>query len=115
MGNQTKGNPNVAEASMDRIKEALELLNREAGERKTELTRLIDEKYSNFKDILGEAMGGGMEKIRGVVAAGEEKIKEVSTDMERRIYENPWMSVGISAGAGFLLGYFVGSRCAKEE
>lgn len=115
MSNQTKGNPNVAETSMDRIKEALELLNKEARERKTELAQLINEKYSNFQETLGEVLGGRMEKVKGVVAAGEEKIKEVSTDMERRIYENPWMAVGISAGAGLLLGYFIGSRCAEER
>lgn len=101
--------------SMDKIKDALELLNREAGERRTELAQLINERYSNFKETLGEILGGRMEKIKGVVSAGEEKIREVSTDMERRIYENPWISVGVSAGVGFLLGYFIGSRCAEER
>lgn len=115
MSNQTKGDLNVTEAGANRINEALDLLNREAREKRAEIIHLLNERYSNFREVLGEILGGRMEKIKEVVTAGEEKIKEVSTGVERRIYENPWLSVGVSAASGFLLGYFIGSRCAEER
>lgn len=128
MENQTKENPNVTgtmenqnvaetkkeSTGTDKIHEALELLSRESKGRKAELAQLINEKYSNFKEIIGEALGGRMEKIKEAMGTGEEKMKEISTVVDRRVHENPWLSIGISAAGGLLLGYLIGSRRTEE-
>lgn len=128
MDNQTKENPNVTgimenpnvtgtkkeSTGSDKVNEALELLSREAKGRKAELAQLINERYSNFKEIIGEALGGRMEKIKEVMTTGEERIKDISTGVDRRVHENPWLSIGISAASGFLLGYLIGSRYTEK-
>jgi ElaB/YqjD/DUF883 family membrane-anchored ribosome-binding protein len=128
MDNQTKEDPNVTgimenpqktetkkeSTGTDKINEALELLSKEAKGRKAELAQLINEKYSNFKEIMGEALGGKMEKIKEAMATGGERMKDISTGVDRRVHENPWISIGISAASGFLLGYLIGSRYTEE-
>ncbi|GAB62215.1 conserved hypothetical protein [Candidatus Jettenia caeni] len=88
----------------DKIAEALEYLNKEAKEKKGEINRLIGEKYSNIKEMMS-----------GAVASGEEKAKEMATEIDTRVHENPWLSVGIAAAAGFLLGYAVEAACKRSK
>lgn len=88
----------------DKITEALEYLNKEAKEKRGEINRLIGEKYSNIKEMMGGAM-----------ASGGEKAKEVVTEVDMRVRENPWLSVGIAAAAGFLLGYAVEAACKRSR
>ncbi|KAA0247590.1 MAG: DUF883 family protein [Candidatus Jettenia sp.] len=96
-----------------KINEALEFLNEEAKGKKEEINRLISEKYSAMKGIMIRATGTSevMEKIKHdmseAMAGGEEKLKEMTTDIDKKIHENPWLYIGIAAAGGFLLGYVI--------
>jgi ElaB/YqjD/DUF883 family membrane-anchored ribosome-binding protein len=110
MDNQTK----ESAGDILKIDEALELLNRELKGSSGEIHRLISEKYSNLKEIISGATHAGKETIEKTrktleeaVAGGEEKTKEIGTEIDRRVRTNPWLAVGIAAVSGFLLCYIV--------
>ena len=110
MDNQTK----EGAGDILKIDEALGLLNRELKGKSDEINRLISEKYSNLKEIISGATHTGKEMIEKTrqtfeeaVAKGEEKTKEIGTEIDRRVRTNPWLAVGIAAVSGFLLCYII--------
>ena len=110
MDNQTK----EGAGDILKIDEALGLLNRELKGKSDEINRLIREKYTNLKEIISGATHTGKETIEKtrqtleeVVAKGEEKTKEIGTEIDRRVRTNPWLAVGIAAVSGFLLCYII--------
>ncbi len=81
-----------------------------------EINRLISEKYSNLKEIISGATHTGKEMIEktrhtlgDAVAKGEEKTKEIGTEIDKRVRSNPWLAVGIAAVSGFLFCYIIGA------
>ncbi|WKZ18721.1 MAG: DUF883 C-terminal domain-containing protein [Candidatus Jettenia sp. CY-1] len=105
-----------------KINEALEFLNKEAKGKKEEINRLISEKYSAMKGVMIRATGTSemMEKIKHdmseAMAGGEEKLKEMTTDIDKKIHENPWLYIGIAVAGGFLLGYMIaGNKIRHKE
>ena len=112
MDNQTKENA----GDILKIDEALELLNRELKGKSDEISRLISEKYSNLKEIISGPTHTGSETIEKTrktweeaVAKGEEKTKELGTEIDRRVRSNPWLAVSIAAVSGFLLCCIIGA------
>ncbi|GAB61290.1 MAG: DUF883 domain-containing protein [Candidatus Jettenia sp.] len=113
MDNKTKENA----GSILKIDEALEFLNRELAGKKDEINRLISEKYSNLKEIIGtgkEMMEKTKQTLEDAVGKGEEKVKEMTTEIDKRVHTNPWLAIGIAAASGLLLGYIIeASRRSK--
>ncbi|MDR4507028.1 MAG: transposase [Candidatus Brocadiaceae bacterium] len=79
-----------------------------------EINRLINEKYSNLKEVISGATHTGKETIEKTrqtweeaVTKGEEKTKEIGTEIDRRVRTNPWLAVGIAAVSGFLFCYII--------
>ncbi len=100
-----------------KITEALELLNEAAKEKKDELKGLFTDKYSHIK----EAMVAGTEQGKQIfdkvkhltqdaIVEGEEKIKEVISEADKRVHKNPWPYIAGAAGISLLLGYLIGSK-----
>lgn len=95
------------------INEALEFLNKEAKGKKEEINRLISEKYSAIKGVVIKATGTSevMEKLKQdmseAMAGGEERLKEMTTGIDKKIHESPWLYIGIAVAGGFLLGYMI--------
>jgi len=71
----------------------------QAGEGMTELRASMLSRLTNAKDRLMEVEEAVVKKTRQAVKATDEYI-----------HENPWQSVIISGGVGFLIGYLVSSR-----
>lgn len=82
----------------NKINEALDFLNIQSKEKREEIAGLINEKYSNVKEMM---------------AGGEKKAKEMATEVDLIVRENPWMSVGVAAAGGFLLAYLTGAACKR--
>lgn len=108
-------------AGTQKINEALELLDEVAKEKRSEINRLISEKYSNIQGIMDESKNiyrKTMEKTRQglseAVVHGEEKIKEISSGIDKKVHENPWLYIIISISSGFLLGYILGGSKRLE-
>ncbi|MCF6158748.1 MAG: DUF883 domain-containing protein [wastewater metagenome] len=87
-----------------KIHEVLEFLNTQSREKKEEINQLIREKYTNIKEMMSETM-----------ASGEKKAQEMVTDIDITVRENPWLSVGIAAFVGFLLGFSFESACKRTK
>lgn len=107
MSNQSTSDPK-AENIIGRINEALEFLNKEIKEKRQEITYLIGEKYSNFRDVLSETITGGVKKTKETVASGEERIKEASSEVDKKVHEHPWVSLGVTAASFLILGFVIG-------
>ncbi len=103
--------------SSSKLTEALELLNGAAREKKDELKGLLTDRYSHIKqamaaatehslEILGKAKGVAWDKI----LEGEEKIKEVAIEADKRVRKDPWPYIAGAAAFSLLLGYLMGSK-----
>lgn len=122
-GNPPERGSTREHGSMQKIDEALALLNEVAKEKKTEIDQLIREEYSNIQEIMGgikdtytEVIEKTKQNISGAVAGGEERIKEISTGIDKRVHENPWLFLMVAVTTGFLFGYmFGGSRRLETE
>ncbi len=123
MGNQAGENPKeeLEHLGSQKINEAIGLLSEIVQEKKAEFSQLINEKYSNFRNIIREAAGTKeviskmKQNMSETITSGEEKIKEISVEVNKRVHENPWLFLGIAATGAFLSGYIIrsGSRYRK--
>ena len=102
--------------SNKKFEEALQLLNEAAKDKKNEIQGLLGEKYSHIKSAIQEVTSGKsaefnrMKKTaQDVIEQGGEKFKEVATDLDEKVHENPWSYIGGVAVGALLLGYILGS------
>lgn len=79
--------------------ELLRLTAGEAGERLTEVRGRLNERLATAKDRVADAESVLREQTRKVAAATDDYV-----------HHNPWQSVGVAAGAAFLLGLLAGRR-----
>lgn len=110
MDNKTKEN---AEGTL-KIEEALEFLNSKLKGKRDEIDRLINEKYSNLKEMIRGATDSSkemMEKTKQTmeeaIGTGGEKAKKMAIEIDKKVHTDPWLAIGIAAASGFLLGYII--------
>ena len=107
--------------SNEKLSEALRLLEEAAKEKKDELRNLASDKYSHLKEALaetestlGQSVAGA--KRRAVEAAqrakelGVQKAKEIASDVNESVHQNPWPYIGGVAAVSLLIGYILGRR-----
>lgn len=107
--------------STQKIDEALALLDEVAKEKRAELNQLIREKYSNIQEVLDEAKDMYREVVEktkqnlsGAITGGEEKLKEISMGVDKKVHENPWLFLVVAVTGGFLFGYIFGGSKRLE-
>jgi ElaB/YqjD/DUF883 family membrane-anchored ribosome-binding protein len=71
----------------------------QAGEKVAEMRGRIQEHLATAKDSLAEAQ-----------AAVVDKAKQVGRATDDYVHDNPWRSVGVAAGFGFIVGLLIGRR-----
>ena len=71
----------------------------QAGEKVGEMRGRIQEHLATAKDSLAEAQ-----------AAVVDKAKQVGRVADDYVHDNPWRSVGVAAGFGFIVGLLIGRR-----
>lgn len=103
--------------SNDKIKEALELLNEAAGEKKDEVKNLAGGKYANLREALsgveGKVAGSvqhATESAREMKDKGEERIRETTRAVDECVRDEPWKAMGIAAGTALLVGFIMGRK-----
>jgi len=92
--------------SNGKISEALDLLNEAAKEKKDELKGLMSDKYSHIREV----MTAGVENAHEAFIQGQEKVKEIAGDVDKRVHKDPWVYIAGAAAASLLLGYFMGAK-----
>ena len=102
--------------SNKKFEEALNLLNEAAKEKKDEIQGLLGDKYNHIKEAIQEVSSDKMKEFNrfkktahAAMEEGGEKLKEVTTDLDEKVHENPWAYIGGAAFGALLLGYIFGS------
>ncbi|QEL56192.1 DUF883 family protein [Chromobacterium paludis] len=73
----------------------------------------VDDGSAQSKELrkrLSEKLGTAKAKLRDAEVAVMGKAKEAAKATDEYVHENPWKSIGIAAGVGFLLGMLVSRR-----
>ena len=111
--------------SNENIAEALELLEEAAKQKKNDLMTLMSDKYTSLKSTIMEKEGTLMKSLITAkdhaveVAAhakdvGVEKVREVASDVDKSVHQNPWAYIAGTAGVGLLVGFALGRSRKKN-
>jgi ElaB/YqjD/DUF883 family membrane-anchored ribosome-binding protein len=94
----------------DNLHDALAHLNEAARERREEIQKLVDEKYTNLRDAFGGAAraSAGWMKEQGKEVSDTARLTAAAVDKSVRRY--PWAYVGGAAATGFIVGLLVSRR-----
>ena len=106
-----------AQIKKDKIQEALELLNDAAQEKKDEVYELLGSKYESLREIFEDAAQNGHELVgeaKKRIAKGlqveEKKIKEIASQMDKKVRRKPWVFLGSVALGSLVLGLIFGGK-----
>lgn len=91
-----------------RINEALELLNEVARDKKAELQKAMENKYTDLSSVVRAFTDQVKSRAAEKFEAGKQKAVDVATDINESVHANPWAYVGGAAAAGLLLGFLLG-------
>ncbi len=99
-----------------KFEEALQLLNEAAKEKKDELQHLFSDKYSHIKEFLNETAAknsASLNRVRKMtgeaLSEGSERAKEIASEFDEKVHENPWTYIGGAAVGALLLGFILGN------
>ncbi|MDD3353386.1 DUF883 family protein [Zoogloea sp.] len=68
------------------------------------------DKVADVRGRLSEKLANAKYKMQDLEAAVVQKTKAAARATDDYVHDNPWKSVGIAAGVGFLLGLLVNRR-----
>jgi len=68
------------------------------------------EKMAELRERIGERLSEAKLRLADAEAVLVDKTKAAARATDDFVNENPWQSVGIAAGVGFLLGIIIGRR-----
>ncbi|WFB36662.1 DUF883 domain-containing protein [Kiritimatiellota bacterium B12222] len=100
-----------------KINEALELLNEAAKGQKDELNSLLSDKYSDLKNSLSglestieDKAGNAAERLRELKASAASQASETASQVDHKVHEEPWKTLGLTVLASLALGVFIGRK-----
>jgi ElaB/YqjD/DUF883 family membrane-anchored ribosome-binding protein len=107
--------------SNEKIAEALKLLESAAREKRDQFKTLINDRYDNLKDVLLEGESNVKQQLETVRArtaenathfreVGEDKVREVASQLDESVHDNPWPYIGGVAFVSLMMGYILGRK-----
>ena len=104
-----------------KFKEALQLLNEAASDKKTEIENLLGDKYDNIREAIEEAVSKNkshFNRVRKLVESsideGQGRLKQKTDEINKEISGNPWKYLGGTALGALMLGFIMGSSRGKK-
>ena len=102
--------------SSKKFEEALQLLNEAAKDKKDEIQNLLGDKYTDIRKIIEQAAAKQKQNLKHAqrvagewIEEGEETLRDVASEVDERVHENPWPYIGGVAIGALLLGFILGS------
>lgn len=103
----------------ENIAAALKLLEEAAKQKKDELKTVMSDKYTSLRSLIMEsdsslrqslttAKDHALEAATHAKEASVEKVREIASDVDKSVHQNPWPYIAGSAVVGVLLGYILG-------
>ncbi len=106
-------------SSTEKLSEALKMLDDAAKSKKAEIQDLLSSKYKNIKetftgfdskDSVEALKKNATEKASRVAEISEDRVKEIATEIDQNVHNNPWPYIGGAAICSLLLGYIMGRK-----
>ena len=108
-------------ASNKKFEEALNLLNEAAKEKKDEIQNLLGDKYTDIRRVIEQTAAKQKQNLKKAgrlaeewIEEGGEKFREVASEVDDRVHENPWPYIGGVAIGSLLLGFILGSSSRNK-
>jgi ElaB/YqjD/DUF883 family membrane-anchored ribosome-binding protein len=92
----------------DKLDAAQAHLNEAAKERRTDLQKLISEKYTDLGAAFGSAAGASANWMKEQGREVGDKAKLAASTVDDSIHKHPWYYVGGAAVGGLLIGLLIG-------
>jgi len=109
--------------TIEKINEALKILDEAAKENKEQLAQATSGKYDSLKSAIVDEKGikerlalaaqKAADLAVRVKEASAEKAKEIAGAVDKSVRENPWPYIGGVAVGALLLGFILGRKTAK--
>jgi len=96
------------ESEVGSLKEALA-----EHEETTEAKRIID--FAKLKDAISASAKEIIDAIKPVIEKYEEPGKAAVSKVERKVADNPFLSVVLAFGAGIVIGKLLDCHCSRKE
>lgn len=100
-------------AGTEMLDEALAHVNEAAKERREDVKRLVDEKYTDLRSAVGGAANASADWAREQGREVGDKARLAARTVNRSVRTHPWYYVGGAAASGLLVGLLVGRRTAR--
>jgi len=97
-------------AGSETLHEALAHLNEASKERREEVQKLLDEKYTDLKIAFGGATRASAGWVKEQSREAADKARLTARTVDRSVRRYPWAYVGGAAATGLLVGLLVGRR-----
>ncbi len=97
----------TARAGNETLHEALTQLNEASKERREEIRKLVDEKYTNLRDAFGGAARASSDWMREQSKEVADTAKVTAAAVDRSVHRYPWAYIGGAAATGFVVGLLV--------
>jgi ElaB/YqjD/DUF883 family membrane-anchored ribosome-binding protein len=102
--------PEMTEVNKDKLIADLKVVVADAEEILKATAGQAGEKMADLRVKLQDHLINARQSLAEAQAAVVERTKEVARATDDYVHDNPWRSIGIAAGIGFIVGLLIGRR-----
>lgn len=104
-----------------KISDAIRVLNQVAQDKKTEVEKMVEDKYSKLREAWFEAARQGRKTLRRFGKVTEDafnqkgnEFKGKAKELDKKIRKNPWPYIGAASASALALGVALGKSKKKN-